>query len=63
MNTEAIVKRPIVKDEEILIRSMMNLCLTFDHRILDGSEASRFLSDVKKKLEMITLSTKKSQES
>ena len=63
LNTEAIVKRPIVKDEEILIRSMMNLCLTFDHRILDGSEASRFLSDVKKKLEMITLSIKKSQES
>ena len=63
LNTEAIVKRPIVKDEEIVIRSMMNLCLTFDHRILDGSEASRFLSDVKKKLEMITLSTKKSQES
>jgi 2-oxoisovalerate dehydrogenase E2 component (dihydrolipoyl transacylase) len=63
LNTEAIVKRPIVKDEEIVIRSMMNLCLTFDHRILDGSDVSRFLSDIKDKLEMITLSTKKVQES
>ena len=53
LNTEAIVKRPVVVDDAIAIRSIMNLCLTFDHRILDGAEAGAFLADVKRRLEAI----------
>ena len=53
ITTEAIVKRPVVVDEAIAIRSMMNICLSFDHRILDGSEASAFINDVKRLLEGI----------
>ena len=53
LNTEAIVRRPVVMNETIAIRSMMNLCLTFDHRILDGAEAGAFVSDVKRRLEAI----------
>jgi 2-oxoisovalerate dehydrogenase E2 component (dihydrolipoyl transacylase) len=48
---EAIVKRPVVIDEAIAIRSMMNTCLTFDHRILDGATALRFLQSLKRRLE------------
>ena len=51
--TESIVKRPVVIDDAIAIRSMMNLALTFDHRVLDGSEASAFVSAVKRLLESI----------
>ena len=51
--TESIVKRPVVIDDAIAIRSMMNLALTFDHRVLDGSEASAFVSTVKRLLESI----------
>ena len=53
MNTEAVVKRPVVIDDGIAIRSMMNLCLTFDHRVLDGAEAGAFLASVKGRLEAI----------
>ncbi len=53
MTTEAIVKRPVVRDDAIAIRSMMNLCLSFDHRINDGAEASGFLQAVKARLETI----------
>ena len=51
--TEAIVKRPVVIDDAIAIRSMMNLALTFDHRVMDGSEAGAFVSAVKRLLEAI----------
>ena len=53
MNTEAIVKRPVVINDAIAIRSIMNLCLTFDHRVLDGAEAGAFLASVKRRLEAI----------
>ncbi len=53
LNTESIVKRPVVVGDAIAIRSIMNLCLTFDHRILDGAEASAFIADVKRRLEAI----------
>lgn len=46
-----IVKRPIVVDNEIKIRPMMYLALTYDHRIIDGSTAVRFLVMVKDLLE------------
>ena len=49
---DAIVKRPVVTDgDAIAIRSMMNLCLSFDHRILDGVSAARFLQGVRRWLE------------
>jgi pyruvate/2-oxoglutarate dehydrogenase complex dihydrolipoamide acyltransferase (E2) component len=49
---EAIVKRPIVtEDDAIAIRSMMNACLSFDHRVTDGAEALRFLRSVKQRVE------------
>lgn len=50
-SAEAIVKRPVVAADAIAIRSMMNLGISFDHRILDGGEALRFLNVVKKRLE------------
>ena len=53
LTTEAIVKRPVVIGDAIAIRSMMNLCLTFDHRIMDGAEASAFTNAVKRRLEAI----------
>ena len=59
MTTEAIVKRPVVVEtpdgaEAIAIRSMMNMCLSFDHRIIDGAEAMAFMNDVKARLESIS---------
>ena len=51
LTTEAILKRAVVRDDAIAIRSMMNLCLSFDHRINDGSESSGFLLAVKTRLE------------
>lgn len=53
LTTEAIVNRPVVVGDAIAIRSMMNICLTFDHRIMDGAEASAFTNAVKRHLEMI----------
>lgn len=46
-----IADKPIVVKKEIVIRSMMNLCLSFDHRILDGAPAARFLQRIKELLE------------
>ena len=54
MTTEAIQKRPVVINDAIAIRSMMNLCLSFDHRINDGAESSAFIQSVKRRLESIT---------
>ena len=59
MTTEAIVKRPVViGDDAIAVRSMMNLCLSFDHRALDGDQAIRFLARVKELLEGISADTR-----
>jgi len=53
LSTEAIVKRPVVVDDMIGIRSMMNLSLSIDHRALDGLVATRFLAHVKHWLEAV----------
>ena len=53
VSTEAIVRRPVVVGDVIAVRSMMNLCLTFDHRILDGADAGAFVGAVKQRLEAI----------
>ncbi|KKD53724.1 MULTISPECIES: dihydrolipoamide acetyltransferase family protein [Paenibacillus] len=55
---ESIVKRPVVIDDMIAVRSMANLCLSLDHRILDGVICGRFLQRVKENLEGYTLDTK-----
>ncbi|HIM62952.1 MAG TPA: 2-oxo acid dehydrogenase subunit E2 [Dehalococcoidia bacterium] len=57
LTTETIQKRAVVIDDAIAIRSMMNICLTFDHRINDGSEASGFMAAVKSKLQKMAPGT------
>ena len=57
LTTEAIQKRPVVIDDAIAIRSMMNVCLSFDHRIVDGAESSAFLQAVKASLESMGANT------
>ena len=41
-----IVKKPVVHNDEIAIRSMLTLSLTFDHRVIDGAPAAQFLQTV-----------------
>lgn len=51
---ERVVKRPVVVEgDAIAVRSMVNVCLSFDHRALDGYEAGGFLADLKRRLEAI----------
>ena len=45
-----ITKKPVVKNDEIIARDILTLSLTFDHRVIDGADASRFL---KKYIELI----------
>ena len=56
LGTYAVVKRPWVVQDElgqdvIAIRPIMNLTLTYDHRLVDGALAGRFLRDLRQKLE------------
>jgi 2-oxoglutarate dehydrogenase E2 component (dihydrolipoamide succinyltransferase) len=56
LGTYALVKRPWVVQDElgndvIAIRPMMNITLTYDHRLVDGAYASRFLRDLRERLE------------
>lgn len=55
LDLEAVVKRPVVVEgpagEAIAIRPMANLCLSWDHRALDGAQAARFLAGLKARLE------------
>lgn len=46
-----VMETPVVRDGQIVIRSMMYLCLSYDHRIIMGAQAVRFLQIVKKNLE------------
>ena len=45
------IDRPVVRDGQVVVRKMMNLSVSFDHRILDGMTAARFVLDVVKLLE------------
>lgn len=49
--TEAIVKQPVVVGDAIAIRSMMNISISFDHRVLDSGHVGRFMQSVKRGLE------------
>lgn len=52
LSMDAVVKRPVVtEDDAIAIRHMMYLCLSFDHRLLDGAGAAGFLQAVRTKLQ------------
>lgn len=56
LGTGAVVKRPAVVmtedgNEAIAIRSMVHLALSYDHRIIDGADAARFLTQIKQRLE------------
>jgi len=52
ISLEAVRKQPrVVSDDAIAVRSVVNLCLSFDHRILDGHQAGAFLGAVKARLE------------
>jgi 2-oxoglutarate dehydrogenase E2 component (dihydrolipoamide succinyltransferase) len=56
LDLEAVVKRPVVVTDErgtdaVAIRPMANLCLSWDHRALDGALAARFLSAVRRHVE------------
>lgn len=55
---ESIVKRPVVIQDMIAVRSMVNICLSLDHRILDGVICGRFLQRVKENLESYTIDTR-----
>ena len=46
-----IEKRPVVRDDAIAIRTMCYFALTFDHRLVDGADADRFMAYVKKTLQ------------
>jgi pyruvate/2-oxoglutarate dehydrogenase complex dihydrolipoamide acyltransferase (E2) component len=49
------IDRPVVRDGQIVIRKIMNLSITFDHRILDGLTAAKFCIEVVKMLEHPTV--------
>ena len=57
LGTGTVVKRPVVVEdpalgEVIAVRSMVYLALTYDHRLVDGADAARFLATVKERLEV-----------
>jgi len=45
------VKKPVVRDDQVVVRTMMPLTVAFDHRVLDGADAARFMSHIVKLLE------------
>ncbi|GLW10575.1 hypothetical protein Misp01_57030 [Microtetraspora sp. NBRC 13810] len=56
LGTGVVVKRPVVVEdpdlgEVIAVRSMVYLALTYDHRLIDGADAARFLTTIKRRLE------------
>jgi pyruvate dehydrogenase E2 component (dihydrolipoamide acetyltransferase) len=51
LGTGRITERPVVVDGEIVVRPMMWLSLTFDHRIIDGAPAAQFLEALESRLE------------
>ncbi|WP_456409564.1 dihydrolipoamide acetyltransferase family protein [Oceanithermus sp.] len=51
LGVHTIQKRPVVKDDEIVAREMLYLSLSFDHRLVDGAEATLFLREVIEHLE------------
>ncbi len=50
LGTHSIVERPVVRDGQIVIRNMMYLSISFDHRVVDGATAALFVKDVAQSL-------------
>lgn len=46
-----LAKKPVVRDEKVVVRDMMNLVLSFDHRVCDGADAASFTNTIIKHLE------------
>jgi 2-oxoisovalerate dehydrogenase E2 component (dihydrolipoyl transacylase) len=46
-----LVERPVVRDGQVVVRKMMNLSSSFDHRIVDGYDAARFIQAIKRLIE------------
>ena len=57
LTMEAIQERPVAVNGMIGIKPMMYLCFSFDHRVLDGLQAARFLTSCRKWLESVSLET------
>ena len=57
LTMEAIVERPVAVKGMIGIKPMMYLCFSFDHRVLDGLQAARFLTSCRKWLEAVSVET------
>ncbi len=53
--TLKIADRPRVEEGRVVVRKTLPLCLSFDHRVVDGAEAARFMNDLKKILEQEAL--------
>jgi pyruvate dehydrogenase E2 component (dihydrolipoamide acetyltransferase) len=51
LGVHRIAARPVVRGDQIVIRTMCNLSLSFDHRVIDGVPAARFLTDIVRTLE------------
>jgi len=57
LQVESIVKKPVIIDDMFAARDMVNLCLSIDHRILDGVISGKFMSHIKNILENISVET------
>jgi 2-oxoglutarate dehydrogenase dihydrolipoamide succinyltransferase (E2 component) len=51
LSLDTVQKRPVVMDDAIAIRHMVNISMSWDHRVLDGEVATRFLARIKQNLE------------
>jgi len=51
LGVNAINKEPVVVDDQVLVKPMMNLSLTADHRVVDGAVAAEFLAKLKEYIE------------
>ncbi|UTR14511.1 2-oxo acid dehydrogenase subunit E2 [Salipaludibacillus sp. LMS25] len=58
LSVESIVKRPVVlENDAIAVRNMVNLCLSLDHRVLDGLICGNFMAHIKQSLEQMNENT------
>lgn len=58
LSVESIVQRPVIRDgDSIAIRSMVNLCMSLDHRVLDGFIVGQFMKSVKQRVEAYTVNS------
>ena len=55
LGVHKIVKRPVFREGDVVARDMMYLSLSFDHRLIDGGTATRFMNDVIRQIENLAL--------